>query len=179
MKKFCLYSLLVVLTLALLGCACGTTSQSTGPENPTFNVLAEDAECASVLAYFQAHTGYLPTVAVLDDETIAAMTETLTEAGQPAERADVLKAMADGATCLLLKSESLIAEYEALGLTVDNDALKSLSAQYRIDNAGTLGITIVQMPSGSEINSAALSALAAWLTGPEALYLEKNPDLLH
>ena len=179
MKKICLYSLLALLTLALLGCACGSTAQSTGPENAEFSVVAEDAEIREVLQYFQAHTGYLPTVTVLDEETLSAKAAELTEAEQSAERADVLNALLSGATCVLTRSDALIAELESLGCKVDNDALKALSASYRIDNAGTLGITVVQMPSGAEINSDALTALSAWLTGAEAVYLEQHPDLLN
>lgn len=178
MKKFCFYMLLTLLTVALLGCACSNQNASTGPENASFTVVAEDAEVASVLAFFQAHTGYLPTVVTLTDETIEAEMRSLAEAGSPAGRVDALMALTADATCLLLKSEALIAEYEALGFSVNNEALKALSASYRIDNAGTLGITVVQMPSGTAVNEDALKALAAWLTGAEATYLEQHPDLL-
>lgn len=178
MKKFCLHMILVLLTVALLGCACGSQNASTGPENATFTVVVEDAEVASVLAFFQAHTGYLPTVVTLTDEAIETEMQSLAEAGSPAERADALVALTADATCLLLKSDALIAEYEALGYAVNNEALKAMSASYRIENAGTLGITVVQMPSGAAINEDALKALAAWLTGAEATYLEQHPDLL-
>lgn len=178
MKKIGLYSILAVLVLALLGCACGQKA-ATGPENPNFTVVIDDAETASVLAFFQAHTGYLPATVLISDETAKAKADELAEAGSPAERADVLKALASGASCLVLKDEALIAEYETLGYRVDNEALRNLSAAYRIDNAGLLGLSIVQTPAGSEINSDALQALAAWLTGAEAKYLQDNPDLLH
>ncbi len=178
MKKIGLYMMLALLVLSLLGCACGGQTVQSGPENPNFSVVVEDAWTKEVLAYFQAHTGYLPSVTVLDDETLTATADALTEEGLPAERADVLQKLTEGATCVLLKDEALIAEFTALGFAVDNDALKSLSASYRIDNAGLLGLTIVQMPSEVELNNEALKALAAWLTGAEAQYLDQHPDLL-
>ncbi len=176
MKKFCLYSFIVLLVLGLIGCAPRSTS--TGPENPTFVVVAENAEIAEVLAYFQAHSGYLPTVVTLNEETLASLSEQLKADGASAERADVLKKAAEGATCLVLKSDALIAEYEALGFRVDNEELKALTSSFRIDNADLLGLKIVQMPAGSELNLDALKALASWMTGAEAKYLADNPDLL-
>ena len=46
MKKIGLYSILAVLVLALLGCACGQKA-ATGPENPNFTVVIDDAETAT------------------------------------------------------------------------------------------------------------------------------------
>lgn len=178
MKKIGLYMMLTLLVLSLLGCACGGQTAQTGPENPNFSVVVEDAWTKEVLSYFQAHTGYLPAVTVLDEETLTATADALKEEGLSAERADVLQKLTEGATCVLLKDEALIKEFEALGFSVDNDALKSLSSSYRIDNAGLLGLTIVQMPSEVELNNDALKSLAAWLTGAEAQYLNEHPDLL-
>ena len=41
-----------------------------------------------------------------------------------------------------------------------------------------MGVSIAQMPAGSEINTDALKSLASWLTGAEAKYLADHPDLL-
>ncbi len=177
-RKILASALLLTLALALVGCVCGQKTASTGPENPTFTVVADRAETAAVLAYFQAHTGYKPTVVLADDAAIEAAREALAAENAPAERADALKKLAEGATCLLLTDEAMLAEFDALGFKADNEALRNLTDSYRIENAGRFGISIAQMPAGSEINADALKALAAWLTGAEAKYLSDNPDLL-
>ncbi len=178
MKKICLHIFIFFLILAMLGCTCGrNTSASTGPENPKFTVVVDDSKTAEILAYFQAHTGYLPTVVSLNEETLSALAETRTEENLPIERSDLLSALAEEATCLLLSDASVVAEYEALGFSVNNDALRSISPSYRIDNANILGLTIVQMPASSEINRDALVSLSAWMTGAEAQYLASHPDL--
>ena len=176
MKKLLSYILIVLLVAGSFGCVRRTTS--TGPENPGFKVVIEDQETAAILAYFQAHPGYLPTIVRLDDETLAAYAEELEVAGDPKTSKEVLESVVDGATCLLLKSDSWISSFEELGLFVDNENLKNLTASYRIDNADLLGLTVVQMPEGSEVNLDALKALASWITGAEAKLLKDNPDLL-
>lgn len=178
MKKIGLYMLLTVLVLSMIGCACGRQNTQTGPENANFAVVVEDAWTNEVLQYFQAHTGYLPAVTVLNEETLASAAEALTEESLPAERADVLQKLTQGATCLLLKDAALIEEFKALGFTVNNDALAALTSTYRSENADLLGLTVVQMPAGAEINTDALKALVTWLTGAEAQYLAEHPDLL-
>jgi hypothetical protein len=65
-----------------------------------------------------------------------------------------------------------------MGFYEDNEALRTLTAAYRIENADLLGITVLQMPEGSELNLDALKTLVAWMTGMEAKYLKDNPDLL-
>ncbi|MBR0426029.1 MAG: hypothetical protein IJK01_07915 [Clostridia bacterium] len=177
MKKIGLYSILALMVLALLGCTCGRSAY-TGPENPNFTVVVDDAETVSVLTYFQANTGYLPNCVLLDDASLEAKAAELAEAGSASERSDVLKSLAEGATCLVLKDAALIAEYDALGYKVDNASLKNLSALYHSDNAEVLGLSIVQMPSGVAINNNALGALAGWMTGAEAVYLSSHRDLL-
>ena len=180
MKKICLYIFILILVFAMLGCTCGSKNTgSTGPENPKFTVVVDDAKAVEILAFFQAHTGYLPTIVSLNDEALSALSESRTAEGLPAERSDLLTALADEATCLLLTDESLISEYEALGFSVNNEALRSMSPSYRIDNADVLGLTVVQMPASSEINRDALVSLAAWLTGAEAQYLASHPDLFN
>ena len=180
MKKICLYSLTVLLLLAMVGCTCGQkATTSTGPENPNFTVVTDAAKTAEILAYFQAHTGYLPAVISIDDAALSELSESRTAEGLSVERADLLTALTEGATCLLLTDESLVAEYEALGFSVNNEALRSMSPSYRIDNADILGLTVVQMPQSSEINRDALVSLVAWMTGSEAQYLASHPDLLN
>ena len=140
MKKICLYSLTVLLLLAMVGCTCGQkATTSTGPENPNFTVVTDAVKTAEILAYFQAHTGYLPAVVSIDDATLSELSESRTAEGLSVERPDLLAALAEGATCLLLTDESLVAEYEALGFSVNNEALRSMSPSYRIDNADILG----------------------------------------
>lgn len=178
MKRICLYGLSIILLFAAIGCACGRNNAPTGPENPNVTVVVDDPAAKNALAYFQAHTGYLPTVVLLNDETLQKTAEDLAARGESAERADVLKAICAGATCLLLKDEAIVQEYEALGFVIDNEALRTLTASYRIENADQLGVTVVQMPSGSETNLDALKALVSWLTGAEAKHLADNPDLL-
>ncbi len=174
MKKFFLYVLITLLVAAPFGCVRQQAAQ-TGPENPDFTVVAEDAETKEILAYFQAHTGYKPTVVLLDEETLAGKAA---ELGVSADDPSVLKSAAEGATCLLLKSEELIGKFTEMGFFADNEALRSLTASYRIENADLLGITVLQMPEGSEVNLEALKALVSWMTGAEAKYLKDNPDLL-
>ena len=115
----------------------------------------------------------------LDDAALSELSESRTAEGLSVERADLLTALTEGATCLLLTDESLVAEYEALGFSVNNEALRSMSPSYRIDNADILGLTVVQMPQSSEINRDALVSLVAWMTGSEAQYLASHPDLLN
>ena len=177
MKKITLYGILFILLLSLVGSGCSRNVQ-TGPENPRFIVVTDDPIARNALGYFQANTGYLPDVVLIDDEAMQATAAELTENGKSAERADVLRAMSEDATCLLLGDAALIAEFEALGFAVDNEALKTLSVNYRIENAEQLGWTLVQMPTGSETNIDALRTLAAWLTGAEAKHLSENPELL-
>lgn len=177
MKKICLYTILTVLVLSLIGCACGT-QQPTGPENAAFNAVAEDAYTAEVLNYFQANTGYVPTITTLDDETIGLKLTELQAENAGATREDALKALTADVTVALVRSEAAIAELEALGWINDPASLKNLSFNYHAENAGLLGITILQAPEGTTVNSDALSALAAWLTGAEAAYLDAHPELL-
>ena len=174
MKKLFLYMLVTILLVVPFGCA-RRQATSTGPENPDFTVIAEDAETKEILAYFQAHTGYKPSVILLDDETIAGK---VSELGVAADDSAALKAVAEGATCLLLRSEDLIERFTEMGYRVDNEELKTLTANYRIENADLLNLTVVQMPEGSEINLEALKALVSWMTGAEAQHLSQNPDLL-
>ena len=176
MKRVFSY-ILIVMMLCMVGCAAGTTAP-TGPENPSFKVVAEDEETASILAFFQAHTGYTPEVVLLNDETFAKYAEDLEITGDAKTNQEVLKSMTEGATCLLLKSEDWISRFEEQGMFVDNENLKNLTASYRIDNADLLGLTVMQMPDGSEINLDALKALVSWMTGAEAKHLKDNPDLL-
>ena len=177
MKKFCLYMILAVLVLSLIGCACGT-QQATGPENASFVALAEDAYVAEVLQFFQANTGYTPVTLTLDDASVAAALALLQEENTAATREDALKSLSSGATVALVRSEAMIEELTALGWQNDPDSLKNVSVNYRADNAGTLGITILQAPAGTEVNKDALSALVGWLTGAEALYLQSHPELI-
>ena len=164
MKKLFLYILITLLVAMPFGCA-RRQAAATGPENPEFTVVAEDAETKEILAYFQAHTGYKPSVVLLDEETLAGGSE-------------ALKSAAEGATCVLLKSEDLIAKFTEMGFRFDNEELRTLTANYRIENADLLGLTVLQMPEGSEVNLEALKALVSWMTGAEAQYLSQNPDLL-
>ena len=174
MKKLFLYMLISLLLVMPFGCA-RRQAASTGPENPDFTVIAEDAETKEILAYFQAHTGYKPSVILLDDETLA---DKASELGVSADDPAALKAAVEGATCLLLRSENLIAKFTEMGYRVDNEELRTLTANYRIENAELLNLTVVQMPEGSEINLEALKALVSWMTGAEAQHLSQNPDLL-
>lgn len=174
MKKFFLYTLITLLVVMSFGCVRRQAAQ-TGPENPNFTVVAEDAETKEILAYFQANTGYKPSVVLLDEETLSSKAA---ELGVSADDPSVLKSLTEGATCLLLKSEELIGKFTEMGFFEDNEALRTLTAAYRIENADLLGITVLQMPEGSELNLEALKTLVAWMTGMEAKYLKDNPDLL-
>ncbi len=177
MKKIGLYSICLLLVLAMVGCACNRQT-TTGPENPNFTIVIDDASTKNALAYFQANTGYVPTIVTVDDETYAKFEQDRKDNGLSTERADILKAMTEGATCLLLKDAALIDEYAALGFAADNEELKTRFAGYRIDNADLLGLTLVLMPVEAEINADALMNLAVWMTGAEAKHLADNPDLL-
>lgn len=174
MKKLILYMLIALLAVMPFGCARRTVTVA-GPENPDFTVVAEDPETKEILAYFQAHTGYKPSVVLLDEETLS---NKATELGVSADDPAVLKSVAEGATCLLLKSEDLIGKFTEQGFRADNEELRTLTASYRIENADLLGLTVLQMPEGSEVNLEALKALVSWMTGAEAKYLKDNPDLL-
>ena len=157
MKRFLSILVVAIFLFGTIGCSCGLSccgakSQvPTPPDNPTFTLAFDDATVKSLLAYYQANTGYQP--------TYVDVTETDEIQKDAVERA--------ASSCIaVLKDEANAAALEAAGWT-----------RLNLDNGFSL--IVLEPPAGSTAvrNDNAVSALKVWLGGTEAKYLSEHPDL--
>lgn len=156
MKKFLSILLIAVMLFATVGCSCGLSCCAKSqvpvpPENAAFALAYDDASILSLLAYFQANTGYQPT---FSDVTDAA-----------SETADPV-AIASTSCIAVLKDEANAAVLEEAGWT-----------RLNIDNVFELIVLEPPTDSTAVRNADAVSALKVWLGGAEAQYLSAHPDL--
>ena len=156
MKKICSILLIAVFLFATVGCSCGLSCCGSSqvpktPENPTFVLAYDDASIKTLLAYYQANTGYQPSFTDVTEKTEAAY--------DPAT-------LATPACIAVLKDETVIANLEAANWT-------------RVSLDNPFGLTVLEPPSGSSAvrNENATSALKVWLGGAEAKYLSEHADL--
>ena len=157
MKKFFSILLIAAVLLTTVGCSCGISCCAksqvpTPPENASFALACDDASIVTLLAYFQANTGYQPTITNITEED-----EVKTDAVSRAATSCVA----------VLKDEANAAELEAAGWTRVN-----------LDNAFSLIVLEPPADSAAARNADAVSALKVWLGGSEAKYLFEHPDLL-
>ena len=160
MKRIGCSVLILALLAVSLGCACGkvTGPEVVGPEHPDFFVLTDDAETVeSLLDFFRANTGYVPTYVAFTEEAI---TKKMTEGETPLTREEAIQAIAETATIAVLKDAALAAELEACGVT----ALET-PFEYTV---------LLKNEAG---NNDAKKAIEKWLSGDEAAYLAEKPDL--
>ena len=157
MKKIFSILLIAAVLLTTVGCSCGISCCAksqvpTPPENAAFALACDDASIETLLAYFQANTGYQPTITNITEED-----EVKTDAVSRAATSCVA----------VLKDEANAAELEAAGWTRVN-----------LDNAFSLIVLEPPADSAAARNTDAVSALKVWLGGSEAKYLFEHPDLL-
>lgn len=157
MKRILSILAIAILLFGTIGCSCGLSCCAksqvpTPPENAAFTLAYDDETMTTLLAYFQANTGYQPTFV------------NVTEAKE-GEEVDQASAAAN-ACVAVLKDEANIAALEAAGWK-----------RAAVENA--FGLTVLEAPIGSTSvrNDNAVSALKVWLDGTEAKYLLEHPDL--
>ena len=105
MKRTITIILSAILLLASVGCSCGLSCCAksqvpTPPENAAFTLAYDDASIPTLLAYYQANTGYQPTFV------------NVTESGEENVEADPA-ALAVTACVAVLKDEANAAALEA------------------------------------------------------------------
>ena len=160
MKKLISILLIAVFLLSAVGCSCGLSCCAkpqvpTPPENAEFTLAYDDASIVTLLAYFQANTGYQP--------KFENVTEPDNEYSQPNPAAN-----ASTACIAVLKDEANVAALEEAGWT-------------RVTAENEFSLIVLEPPTGSTAvrNGDAISALKVWLGGTEASYLFAHPDLLN
>lgn len=158
MKKFVSIAAIAVLLLCTVGCSCGlsccgSSQVPKAPENAAFTLAFDDAGTESILAYFQANTGYQPTYI---------------DVTEPTDTAKDAAALAATACVAVVADEANAAALEAVGWT-------------RVSLDTPFALTVLEAPSSSTAvrNTDAVSALKVWLGGTEAKYLFEHPDLLN
>ncbi len=157
MKKIVSILMIAVFLFATVGCSCGLSCCAksqvpTPPENAAFTLAYDDPSITTLLAYFQANTGYQPTFT-----NVTEFDEVHTDVVSCASLSCVA----------VLKDEANAAALEEAGWT-------------RVAVENGFSLIVLAAPDGSSAvrNETAVSALKVWLGGTEARYLSEHPDLL-
>lgn len=141
MKKLISLMMAFVLMLAIVGCACNSTS-SAQTARGELSVAYDKAGAGDLLAYFQANQGVVVTGVQLDEKT------------------DYAK-LSKTASVALIKDEAVAEKLKAAGWTETQDWTEAQKAA----NESTFNFTVLIAPDASDSSKTAAKILTGWLAG--------------